>query len=49
VIVHKSIHFAEASEAKKAIVDYASKHKGAIAYKKLAKLLLDDQATAKPA
>jgi chromosome partitioning protein len=49
VIVHKSIHFAEASEAKKAIVDYASKHKGAVAYKKLAKILLDDQTAAKPA
>ncbi len=37
VVVYKSIRFAEASVASQAIVEYASKHKGARAYQKLAK------------
>lgn len=41
VVIYKSIRFAEASEANKAIVEYARNHKGAKAYKKLAKILLD--------
>jgi chromosome partitioning protein len=47
VIIHKSIRFAEASEAKKAIVEHSSTHKGSLAYKKLAKILLEDHPTAK--
>jgi chromosome partitioning protein len=43
VTIHKSIRFAEASEAKKAIVEHSSNHKGSLAYKKLAKILLEDQ------
>ncbi|MBN1992655.1 MAG: ParA family protein [Anaerolineae bacterium] len=42
VIIYKSIRFAEASEANKAIVEHATKHKGAQAYKKLAKILLEE-------
>ena len=42
VIIYKSIRFAEASEAKRAIVEYSDKHKGAKAYKKLAEILLED-------
>lgn len=42
VIIYKSIRFAEASEAKRAIVEYSEKHKGAKAYKKLAEILLED-------
>ncbi len=41
VVIHKSIRFAEASVASKAMVDYSSTHKGAVAYKKLAKELAD--------
>ncbi len=41
VIIYKSIRFAEASVANKAIVEYSSKHKGARAYKKLAEALLE--------
>jgi chromosome partitioning protein len=41
VIIYKSIRFAEASEANKAIVEHSSKHKGAKAYKKLAKIILE--------
>lgn len=48
VIIYKSIRFAEASEAKKAIVEHSAKHKGAKAYKKLAKLILEDGKTAEP-
>jgi len=39
VVIYKSIRFAEASVASQAIVDYASKHKGAEAYRKLARML----------
>jgi chromosome partitioning protein len=35
-VVYKSIRFAEASVASQAIVEYASKHKGAQAYRDLA-------------
>jgi chromosome partitioning protein len=48
VIIYKSIRFAEASEAKRAIVEYSEKHKGAKAYKKLADILLEDGDTLKP-
>ena len=41
VIIYKSIRFAEASEAKKAIVEMSDKHKGAKAYKKLANIILE--------
>jgi chromosome partitioning protein len=40
VVIHKSIRFAEASVANRAITDYASNHKGAKAYQKLAKQLI---------
>lgn len=40
VVIYKSIRFAEASVANKSIVEYASKHKGAKAYRKLAETLL---------
>jgi chromosome partitioning protein len=40
VVIHKSIRFAEASVANRAIADYASNHKGAKAYQKLAKKLM---------
>ncbi|MFZ5916813.1 MAG: ParA family protein [Chloroflexota bacterium] len=46
VVVYKSIRFAEASVASQAIVEYAGQHKGARAYKRVAKELLgikDDQ------
>jgi hypothetical protein len=39
-VIYKSIRFAEASVASQAIVEYASKHKGAIAYAKLAETLI---------
>jgi chromosome partitioning protein len=48
VVIYKSIRFAEASEAKRAIVEYSDKHKGAKAYKKLADILLEDGKTIKP-
>ena len=41
VVIYKSIRFAEATVANQSIVEYASKHKGAIAYRKLAKILVD--------
>ncbi len=41
VVIYKSIRFAEASVASQAIVDYASRHKGAEAYRKLAKMLAE--------
>jgi len=44
VVIYKSIRFAEASVASQAIVEYASKHKGAIAYTGLAKALIDMEA-----
>lgn len=40
VVIYKSIRFAEASVASQAIVEYARKHKGALAYKELAQELL---------
>jgi chromosome partitioning protein len=40
VVIHKSIRFAEASVANRAMTDYASAHKGAKAYQKLAKKLI---------
>jgi len=43
VVIYKSIRFAEASVASKAIVDYASRHKGARAYKEVARLLVAQQ------
>jgi chromosome partitioning protein len=43
VVIHKSIRFAEASVANQAIVEYAKKHKGAQAYRKLAEELLNNQ------
>ncbi len=36
IVIYKSIRFAEASVAHKAMVEYSQKHKGARAYKKLA-------------
>ncbi len=39
VVVHKSIRFAEASVASQAIVEYAGVHKGAQAYRQLARIL----------
>jgi chromosome partitioning protein len=44
VVIYKSIRFAEASVASQAIVEYASKHKGAIAYTELAKALIGVEA-----
>lgn len=44
VVIYKSIRFAEASVASQAIVEYASKHKGAIAYTGLAKALIGAKA-----
>ncbi|OQY30735.1 MAG: hypothetical protein B6243_09760 [Anaerolineaceae bacterium 4572_5.2] len=43
VIIYKSIRFAEATVANQALVEYSGKHKGAKAYKKLAKILLDQK------
>lgn len=40
-VIYKSIRFAEASVASQAIVDYASKHKGAEAYRELAQAIMD--------
>jgi chromosome partitioning protein len=40
VVIYKSIRFPEASVASQAIVDYARKHKGAIAYRKVAQQLI---------
>lgn len=50
-VIYKSIRFAEASVASQAIVEYAKKHKGARAYKKLAQELTDSksQETNEPA
>lgn len=41
IVIHKSIRFAEASVAHKAIVEYSGEHKGARAYKKLASTLVE--------
>ena len=43
VVIYNSIRFAEASVANKAIIEYSSNHKGALAYKKLAKLLVEQE------
>jgi chromosome partitioning protein len=43
VVIYKSIRFAESSVANKAIIEYSSNHKGAQAYRKLAKTLLNQQ------
>jgi chromosome partitioning protein len=43
IVIHKSIRFAEASVASQAIVEYASKHKGALAYQELAKEIIDQK------
>jgi chromosome partitioning protein len=40
VVIYKSIRFPEASVASQAIIDYARRHKGAIAYRKVAEQLL---------
>jgi chromosome partitioning protein len=40
VVIHKSIRFAEASVANRAMTEFASNHKGAKAYQKLAKKLI---------
>lgn len=41
LVIYKSIRFAEASVAHKAMLEYSNKHKGARAYRKLARLLLN--------
>lgn len=41
IIIYKSIRFAEASVANRAIIEYSRKHKGARAYAKLAKIIVD--------
>ncbi len=41
VIIYKSIKFAEASLAHKSISEYAKKHKGTKAYKKLAEAVIE--------
>jgi chromosome partitioning protein len=43
IVIYKSIRFAEASVASQAIVEYAANHKGAEAYKQLAKAILDQE------
>jgi chromosome partitioning protein len=40
IVIHKSIRFAEANVANRAMTEFASNHKGAKAYKKLAKKLI---------
>jgi chromosome partitioning protein len=39
VVIYKSIRFAEASVANQSIIEYSSQHKGAQAYRKLAKIV----------
>jgi chromosome partitioning protein len=43
-VIYKSIRFAEASVASQAIVEYASKHKGAQAYRDLARTIVEKNA-----
>jgi chromosome partitioning protein len=43
IVIYKSIRFAEASVANKAIIDYSSRHKGAKAYQKLAMILVEQE------
>jgi chromosome partitioning protein len=40
-VIYSSIRFAEASVAHKAMIEYSSKHKGAVAYRKIAKQLIE--------
>lgn len=42
VVIYKSIRFAEASVASQAIVEYSGRHKGAMAYRKLARLIMGE-------
>ena len=42
IVIYKSIRFAEASVANKAMVQYSTKHKGARAYRKLANEVLEE-------
>ena len=42
-VIYKSIRFAEASVASQAIVEYASKHKGAQAYQELARTIVKQE------
>ena len=44
VVIYKSIRFAEASVANQSIVEYASTHKGAEAYRELAKQIVAQEA-----
>ncbi len=44
VVVYKSIRFAEATVANQAIIEYAKKHKGALAYMKVADELIGEAA-----
>lgn len=39
VVIYKSIRFAEATVASQSIVEYAGKHKGAVGYRKLARII----------
>ncbi len=41
VVIYKSIRFAEASVANQSIIEYSTRHKGARAYRKLAKILVE--------
>jgi chromosome partitioning protein len=43
VVVYKSIRFAEASVANQAILEYARSHKGALAYRQLAEIIVDQK------
>ncbi|MGD8624051.1 MAG: AAA family ATPase [Anaerolineae bacterium] len=44
VVIYKSIRFAEASVASQSIVEYAGRHKGAVAYRKLARQIVGEEA-----
>jgi chromosome partitioning protein len=43
VVIYKSIRFAEASVASQSIVEYAGRHKGAAAYRKLARQIVGEE------
>jgi len=43
VVIYKSIRFAEASVASQSIVEYAGQHKGAAAYRKLARQIVEEE------
>jgi len=47
-VIYKSIRFAEASVASQAMIEYAEKHKGARAYKRVAKALLERNSFTSP-